>query len=190
MNLIEIIMVSVGLSLDVFAIMICKGSLISKIEKKNLLKSCLIFAIWQIASLLIGNSITNIPVFSSRSVTVTNMWYKASAFIFGILGIYMIFKARENKPFVERLENEFPTKVICIWACLTSLDAFFAGIGFGFLNTEVLIEAICLLIITVLFVFLGAFTGYHFGFKHKNNAYLFGGIILIAAALDVVIRYF
>lgn len=190
MNLIEIIMVSIGLSLDIFAIMICKGSLISKIEKKNLVKSCLIFAIWQLAALLFGNLITTIPVFSNASITVTKAWYIASAFIFAILGMYMIWKSRENKPFIERLENEFPTKVICIWACITSLDAFFAGIGFGFLNTEILIEGICLLIITVLFVFLGIFTGYHFGFKHKKNAYMLGGIILIAAAFDVVIRYF
>ncbi len=190
MNLFEIIMVSAGLSLDVFSVMICKGSLISKLEKKNILKSCLIFASWQIVALLVGNLVTKIPVFYDASQTVSKMWYTASAFIFAILGVYMIFKARENKQFVERLENEYPTKVICIWACLTSLDAFFAGIGFGFLNTEVLIEAVCLLIITVLFVFLGAYTGYHFGFKHKKNAYMFGGIILIAASLDVVIRYF
>ncbi|MFA9463200.1 MAG: manganese efflux pump MntP family protein [Velocimicrobium sp.] len=190
MNLIEIIMISVGLSLDVFAVMICKGSLISKMEKKNLLKSCLIFASWQIVALLIGNLITKIPVFYNASQTVSKMWYTASAIIFAILGIYMIGKARDAKPFLERLENEFPTKEICLWACLTSLDAFFAGIGFGFLNTEVLIEAICLLIITVLFVLLGAYTGYHFGFKHRKNVYMFGGIILIAAALDVAIRYF
>lgn len=190
MNLIEIIMVSVGLSLDVFAVMICKGSLLSKIEKKQLVKACAIFAIWQIAALLCGNLITEIPVFSHATRSITKVWYSASCLIFAVLGIYMICKAREKKPFLERLENDFPTKVICLWACLTSLDSFFAGIGFGFLDTHILMEAVSILVITILFVILGIYTGYHFGFNHKKNAYWFGGIILIAAAVDVAIRYF
>lgn len=190
MNVIGILMVSFGLSLDVFAIMLCKGSLLSKISKPNLLKACLVFSIWQICALLMGNLITKFPFFSSSGKKVSNLWYSISAFIFIFLGCYMFFKAHKKKPFLEHLENEFPLKIICVWALLTSIDTFFSGIGFGFLNTGVFLEAILLLIMTNLFIFLGTYTGYLFGFKHRNSAYLLGGILFIAAAFDVMIRHY
>ena len=54
MNLGEVLLIAVGLSLDVFAVVICRGALVARIEKKRLLLLSAVFAVWQVGALVIG----------------------------------------------------------------------------------------------------------------------------------------
>ena len=78
---------------------------------------------------------------------------------------------------------------MCLAAGITSLDAFFAGIGTGFLETELLAELITMAVVTILIVILGMYTGYRLGWEQKKKANGLGGIILCLAGIDVIIRY-
>lgn len=190
MSLIEIIWISIGLSLDIFAVMVCKGAVISKLPTRQVAKSCAIFAIWQVLALVLGDRIAILPNFADKSQHLAHSLEMLSGVIFAGLGILMIYKGRNKKPFLEKREDDFFTKILCFWAFLTSIDAFFAGIGFGFLRTKLLLEGISIMITTVLVVILGLYTGYRFGFEHKNKAYILGGILLLAASINVFIKYF
>ena len=67
LNLGEVLLIAVGLSLDVFAVVICRGALLSRIEKKRLLLLSAIFALWQVGALLAGSLLGQLSS-SSRAV--------------------------------------------------------------------------------------------------------------------------
>lgn len=189
MDIWEVLLVSVGLSLDVFTVVLCKGAMLSKIEKSKLIKLCIIFVGWQVGALLLGNMVTSISFFSKMLAKISLVTKFLAILIFIILGIYMIYKGLKNELIFERREDEINYKEICLLACITSLDAFFAGIGFSFLEAEVIVEAFIILIITVIVVILGIYIGYRMGYEHKTKAYIIGGILLIVASVELYVRY-
>ena len=98
MSLLEIILISNGLTMDVFAYALSKGAMMSEIRKKNLLKICSIFTFWQVISMILGNLLTNIPFTAKLGMDVGHDSNTFSVLIFLGLGIYMIVKAIKEKP--------------------------------------------------------------------------------------------
>ena len=189
MNLGEVLLIAVGLSLDVFAVVICRGALLSRIEKKRLLLLSAIFALWQVGALLAGSLLGQLSS-SSRALKELNVsWRTGSMVIFIILGIYLFLKARKGRPIQEKCNDNFPVKEMIFLACATSLDAFFAGIGFAFLQTSLLKETISIAVVTVLAVLLGIYTGYRLGYEFRARAYMIGGILLVAAGVELFVRF-
>lgn len=188
MSLVEILIASVGLSLDVYAVVVCQGAVLLKIEKMKLFKMCLIFCIWQVAAVEVGHLITLIPYFSIKAENVQNICEMISVIIFMVLGLYMLYKAWKNEGILERL-SEINYKQVCIAACFTSIDALLAGMGFGFLDTEAVAVDLSILIVTAFVVILGLYTGYRLGYEHKTKAYGIGGTLLLISAVDIVFRY-
>ena len=188
MNLAEILVISVGLSFDVFAVMICEGAMLVRVEKKKLIFMGLIFCGWQLAAVLVGNLITLIPPFQNSSNGLQKVWDGLSVVIFMALGAYMLYKAWKNEPVFET-RSAVNYRSTCVVAMATSLDAFFAGIGFGFLDSEILAVGLVLELVTLLFVVLGVYTGYRLGYEQKTKAYGTGGVILMVSGIDVIIRY-
>jgi putative Mn2+ efflux pump MntP len=135
-----------------------------------------------------GNLIAMIPIFSKVSTDVENIWQFFSVIIFFALGTYMLYKAWKKEIILEQ-RSEINYKKVCAAAMITSLDALFAGLGIGFFGSRLLILAVMIAIITFLFVILGIITGYRLGYEQKTKVYWGGGMILIAAGIDVIIRY-
>lgn len=189
MDVVEIIMICIGLSLDVFAVCICEGSKLMLIKKKKLIIICFIFILFQILAIETGNLISMISIFSQVSSDVQKVWQFFSAIIFTALGTYMLYKAWKKEIILEQ-RSEINYKEVSIAALITSLDALFAGIGIGFFGSRLVVLAIIMGIITFLAVILGMYTGYRLGYEQKTKAYWAGGFILIAAGIDVIIRYF
>lgn len=188
MNLVEIILISMGLSLDVFAVTICEGAMLARVEKKKLVIMCVIFCVWQLVAVQTGNLITLIPIFANSSTSMQLIWNGISVVILVVLGIYMLYKAWRREAIFEHL-SDIDYKKVCITAIITSLDAFFAGIGFGFMDTEVIKVQVSLEIATILSVIIGVYTGYRMGYEQKTKAYGIGGIILILSAIELIVRY-
>lgn len=188
MNLAEILIVSIGLSFDVFAAMICEGAMLARVEKKKLVWICVIFCVWQLFAVAAGNLVTLIPVFARTSREMQMVWNSLSVIIFLGLGIYMLRKAWKKEPLLEQRMG-IHYRRIWILAVATSIDAFFAGIGFGFLRAEILAVGLVLEVVTALFVVAGVYTGYRLGYEEKFKAHGIGGVMLIIAGIDVIIRY-
>lgn len=188
MNLLEIILISMGLSLDILAVTICEGAMLARIEKKKLVIMCVIFCVWQLVAVQAGNLITLIPIFADSSTSMQLFWNGISVVILIGLGMYMLYKAWRRETIFEHL-SDINYKKICITAFITSLDAFFAGIGFGFMDTEVIMVQIALVIATILSVIIGVYIGYRMGYEQKTKAYGIGGIILIFSAIELIVRY-
>ena len=189
MNRWELVFTSIGLSLDVYAVAICKGAVVRKIETKKLLQMCLIFSVWQICSLLAGNLFMVIPAFAERSYRIGRIWYGLTAIILMGVGIYMLYKGIRGRPIQERLEAWGSIKEMCLLSMATSVDAFLTGVGFAFMETGLLEEAAAVGVMTVLAVVLGIYTGYLLGYEQKYKAHIIGGIILTGIGVEITVRY-
>ena len=98
-------------------------------------------------------------------------------------------------------EERFGGKRILLAIALTALvtglvlwfffpnSALLAGIAFGFLGTNVVLMLIIIVCMTIAFVVLGVYTGYHLGFQHKTKAYVGGALLLWIAGIDVIVRH-
>ena len=188
MSLLEIILISIGLTMDVFAYALLKGAMMSEIRKKNLLMICSIFTLGQVISMMLGNLLTNIPLAAKLGVEAGHSLNAFSVLIFLGLGIYMIVKAIKEKPVEEKKEDVIFARQIVIWACITSIDSFIAGIGFGFLETDFLLLVFVIGIVTLALVMIGMYIGYWMGCQFRRTAVTIGGCILLFGALELVIR--
>ena len=161
MSLLEIILISIGLTMDVFAYALLTGAMMSEIRKKNLLK---------------------------MGMDVGHNSNTFSVLIFLGLGIYMIVKAIKEKPVEEKKDEIISAKQIIVWACITSIDAFIAGIGFGFLETDFLLLVFIIGITTIVMVIIGMYIGYWMGCQFRRTAVTIGGCILLFGAVEFIIR--
>lgn len=189
MNIIEELIVIAGISLDVFAVMECQGSLVAKIEKKHLILMSAILVIGQVLALGIGNFLSVLLCRYQSSDYEIFLEEVLAVVIFLYMGIRLLLKAWRNERIIEHREEKFNMREfvqLCIRNCMFTL---LIGIAFGFMGCGVLRVLLVAIIMTVLATISGMYTGYHLGFEHKVKAYLSGGILLIAAGIDVIIRY-
>lgn len=188
MNWLETILVTAGMSLDIFAATACKGAQLSKIEKKPLAILCLLFTVWQAAALGAGSAAGMCLYRRELRQGATNTEVIAVA-IFMVLGILMIYKAWKNETILEHRDNEYAWKRLTARLALISLGTLAMGVALGFLGTSTVRVLAAILCATVVMVIAGLYVGYHFGYEQKTKAYAVGGVLLIAGAVDTVIRF-
>ncbi len=190
MSWIEIVLITIGMSLDTFAAVECQGALVAKLEKKRLSMAVTVIALWQTIALLIGSFL----------VTLLNQYdtqLSGEAFIGRILAILILFgmglrmfvKAWRNERIVEKREDGLDIKKTFFSIAKGTIFTILTGIAFAFLKAyikAVLIMSICG---TSAMVIIGFYTGYRLGFEQKSKAYIGGGALLIAAGIDVIVRY-
>ena len=136
----------------------------------------------------LGNLLTNIPFTAKLGMDVGHDSNAFSVLIFLGLGIYMIVKAIKEKPVEEKKDEIISAKQIIVWACITSIDAFIAGIGFGFLETDFLLLVFIIGIATISMVIIGMYIGYWMGCQFRRTAVTIGGCILLFGAVEFIIR--
>lgn len=188
MNWIETILVILGVSLEIFATMACKGALLSKIEKKPLVILCALFAVWQTAALYLGSAAGMFLRLRESGLQKGNMAIIA-AVIFGVLGISMIYKAWKNEPIMERRNDRYAWKSLIARLALISMWTLTLGAALGFLGTGTVILLTAILAATIVVVISGLYVGYHFGYEQKTKAYALGGVLLLLGAVDTMIRF-
>ena len=188
MNWLETILVTLGISLDIFAAMECKGAQLSKIEKKPLVILCVLFAVWQTAALYIGSAAGSFLRMREVSPSGGNTQIIAVA-IFGVLGVLMIRKAWKNEPVIERRDDRYAWKSLIARLALISTWTLVLGVALGFLGTATVILLTAILAATVIVVIAGLHVGYHMGFEQKTKAYAIGGVLLLVGAVDTIFRF-
>ena len=190
MSWIEIVLITIGMSLDTFAAVECQGALVAKLEKKRLSMAVTVIALWQTIALLIGSFL----------VTLLNQYdtqLSGEAFIGRILAILILFgmglrmfvKAWRNERIVEKREDGLDIKKTFFSIAKGTIFTILTGIAFAFLEADIKAVLIMIICVTIAMVILGLYTGYRLGFEQKSKAYIGGGALLIAAGIDVIVRY-
>lgn len=186
MNWMENLLIVAGVSLDIFAAMECQGSLVAKINKKNLTVICGIVALAQLITLYLGHFLSSLFC-RYRSVPDEKLLGQIiSMVIFMILGIRLMVKAIRNEHVEEHLEHNLGIRRFVRMACISGIYTLLTGIAFGFLETNVLMILIMIVVCTVAFVIGGIYTGYRVGYEAKTKVYIVGALLLWVAGLDVL----
>ena len=189
MNALENLLIIAGISLDIFAAMECQGSLVAKIDKKQLGKLCVLIAAWQMAALFVGSYLSGLLYRNTITHNEKVTGFVIAAAIFFCLGVRLVAKAIKNERIVEHCEQKLGWKQLLAIAAVTSIYTLLTGIAFGFLGTSLLSLILVGIILTVVCVVGGAYVGYHFGYEQKTKVYLIGGILLLIGGVDVIIRF-
>lgn len=176
----EIFFISIGLGMDAFAVSICKGLSMLKMNWKKATIIALYFGIFQGVMPIIGFALAKKI---SNSIIYINYWI---AFILLMaIGINMIKEAFNNN---EKEDDNVSFKTMSILAIATSIDALAVGVTFAFLNANISVLVILVGIITGILSLIGVKIGNKFGEKYKRKAEVFGGIVLIFIAIKILIE--
>ncbi len=181
MGFAELFVIAVGLSMDAFAIAICKGLSVEKVENKHLISAGLWFGGGQAVMPLIGYLLGG----SFRSA-IESFDHWLSFALLALIGINMI---RESCGKIEKLDASFSAKAMFPLAIADSIDALAVGVTFAFLEVDIVPAVLLIGVTTFLFSAAGVKIGNRFGAKYKAKAELAGGIILILIGLLVVLDH-
>ena len=180
MEIWELFIIAIGVSMDALAIAICKGLSVEKLKKKHLLIVGLWFGGFQALMPLIGYFLGN-----GFNVFIESIDHWFSFILLVIIGINMIKESREE---IEKLDSSFSAKTMFPLAIADSIDAFAVGITFAFEKVNILPAISLIGITTFLFSAIGVKIGNRFGAKYKAKAELVGGIILIIMGCTILIK--
>lgn len=184
---IELLLMGIGLAMDAFAVSICKGLGMKKLNKKQALMIGLYFGGFQALMPFIGWLLG-----SQFQQYITSIDHWIAFVLLGFIGGKMIYEAVKEwneEDTVEVTDAPLDHKNMVVLAIATSIDALAVGITFAFLGTPI-IEAITIIGITTLIIsFAGVCIGNYFGSKYKNKAELAGGLILVLLGLKILLEH-
>lgn len=182
MGLVELVLIGVGLAMDAFAVSICKGLKMDKINLKHTVIIALFFGVFQGLMPFIG------WVLGSQFASyIQNIDHWIVFALLALIGGNMIKESLGDEE--EKVDSGFDYKELFLLAIATSIDALAVGITFAFL--DVAIVGACLMIAGITFAisFSGVFVGNYFGMKYKSKAEFVGGVILILIGIKVLLEH-
>ena len=182
MSLFELFLLAVGLSMDAFAVSVCKGLSVKRVAPRHMLLCGLYFGLFQAlmpaAGYLLGVN------FQSLIETVDH-W--VAFVLLGVIGANMIREALG--PDEEGVDDDFGFKTMLLLAIATSIDALAVGVTFAFLNVRIVAAVSFIGVITFFLSALGVKLGSIFGMKWKKRAELAGGLILVCMGVKILIEH-
>ena len=174
----ELFILAVGLSMDAFAVSVCKGLSLGKIKAKHMCLAGIWFGGFQALMPLVGYFLGS---FFADVITKYSHWIAFALLAF--LGAKMIKESFES----EELDDNMGWKTMLVLAVATSIDASAVGVTFAFLDVNILFAVIVIGVTTFAFSAAGVKIGSVFGEKYKSKAEIAGGIILILIGLKILL---
>lgn len=185
MGVVELLLIGIGLSMDAFAVSICKGLKMKKVNKVHCAVIALFFGGFQALMPLIGWTLGK--QFESY---ITSIDHWIAFVLLALIGGNMVRESRQKEEEeVEKCESKLNIKELFLLAIATSIDALAVGITFAFLKVNI-IPAIAIIGITTFIISaIGVFVGNIFGSKYKDKAELAGGMILILIGIKILLEH-
>lgn len=179
MGIAELFVLAIGLSMDAFAVSICKGLSLGKITPKHMCIAGIWFGGFQALMPLIGYFLGS---FFADMITKYDHWIAFALLV--IIGGNMIKESFEKE---EHLDASMTVKSMFLLAVATSIDALAVGVTFAFLKVQIVPAVSFIGIITFVLSAIGVKIGSIFGTKYQSRAELCGGIILIIIGTKVLL---
>lgn len=181
MGLIEILILAVGLSMDAFAVSICKGLSVQRLKPKHCLIAGLYFGGFQAGMPLLGYFLG-----SQFESLITSIDHWIAFVLLGLIGANMI---RESFGDPDELDSSFSVRAMLPLAIATSIDALAIGVTFACLKVEIFSAVSIIGVTTFLFSAAGVKIGNVFGMKFKSKAEFIGGAVLILMGLKILLEH-
>ena len=188
MTLLEILLIGIGLSMDAFAVAICKGlAMPDKVDRKGALLIALYFGVFQAVMPALGWLLG-----SQFARYVTQMAPWIAFVLLAWIGGSMIRESLSKEEKEEAEMGAVSHKELLVLAVATSIDALAVGVTFSMVELSVSVWlAVCLIGCTTFLISLGGvYVGNVFGAKYKNKAEFVGGAILILIGVKILLEHF
>lgn len=186
MGIIELFLIGIGLAMDAFAVSICKGLNMPKMNYKHAGIIALFFGGFQALMPFLGWALG--CQFESYIVSIDH-WI---AFILlAFIGGNMIKEAlsADDSEDTNNTDGSLNLKELFMLAIATSIDALAVGVTFAFLGVQI-VSAITLIGVTTFVIsFAGVYIGHQFGSRYEKKAELAGGIILVCIGLKILLEH-
>ena len=187
MGFIELFLIGVGLSMDAFAVSVCKGlNMREKLNIKHAGIIALFFGGFQAIMPLIGYFL---GVNFESLIKSFDHWI---AFVLlGFIGGKMIWEAvtEKDEENEDNADGSLNIKELFMLAVATSIDALAVGITFAFLSVNIWSSVSIIGVTTFILAFIGVIIGNKFGSKYKNKAEIAGGAILILIGTKILLEH-
>ena len=192
MSLPELLLLAVGLSMDTFAVAICAGLGLAKVNLKNTVIVGLYFGVFQAAMPLAGYLLA-----SRFAVWVGALDHWIAFVLLGFVGGRMIISSRKKEvrctPCLScvtcRVVPDFsvgPRNMIPL-ALATSIDALAVGVSFAFLDVDIIPAVSYIGVVTLIVAIVGVKVGQAFGVRFSKKAELAGGVILVLLGARILL---
>ncbi len=180
----ELVIIAVGLAMDAFAVAICKGLNMRKLDYKQTALIALFFGGFQAGMPLIGWFIG-----SKFADYITSIDHWVTFILLAIIGGKMIYESFQDEE-CECCESKLDLKELTALAIATSIDALAVGVAFAltYEKNDVFIAVALIGIITAVLSAIGVFIGHKFGAKYKNKAELAGGLVLVLMGVKFLLE--
>lgn len=180
MGIAELFILAVGLSMDAFAVSVCKGLSLGRINVKHMCTAGVWFGGFQALMPFLGYFLGS---FFNEIITKYDHWIAFVLLFF--IGGKMIKEALGDN---EQVDASMDMKSMLILAIATSIDALAVGVTFAFLQVSIVPAVTFIGVITFVCSAIGVKIGSIFGYRYKLKAELFGGVILIAIGFRILLE--
>lgn len=182
MSLAELFIIAVGLSMDAFAVSVCKGLSVQKMKLGHALTCGIYFGGFQALMPLIGYLLG-----SQFESMITQIDHWIAFVLLGIIGFNMVKESWETEE--EELDCSFGVKAMIPLAIATSIDALAVGVTFAFLKVDIFWAVTFIGVVTFVLSAIGVKVGNVFGMRYKSKAELAGGVILILMGAKILAEH-
>lgn len=182
MSLIELFLIAVGLSMDAFAVAVCKGLAMPKMSWKGAAIVGLYFGGFQALMPFLGYLL---GAGFKDAISAYDHW--VAFILLALIGGNMIRESREDEE--ESLDASLSFRSMVLLAIATSIDALAVGVTFAFLDVEILPAVSFIGVTTFLLSAVGVKVGNVFGTRYESRAELAGGVILILLGFKILLEH-
>ena len=183
----ELFLLAVGLSMDAFAVSVCKGLAMKKATLKAEATCGLWFGGFQMLMPVTGFFLGSL---FAEAIEAFDHWVAFGLLV--IIGINMLKEALEKEDESgddPEKDADLSVRTMFLMAVATSIDALAVGITFAFLNVSIIPAASLIGVTTFIIAAVGIYIGNVFGAKYKSKAELAGGIILVLIGVKILLEH-
>ena len=182
MGLWELFVIAVGLSMDAFAVSVCKGLSVRRCTFRHMLICGLYFGVFQAVMPLIGY------ILGSQFESLVSSIAPFIAFaLLAVIGVNMIRESRDEDD--EHINDDFSLHAMVPLAVATSIDALAVGVSCAFLQVNILATVLFIGVTTFACCVFGVKIGCIFGNRYKAGAELFGGVVLVLMGIKILMEH-
>lgn len=185
--LVEFLLLGVGLAMYAFAVSICKGLAMRKVNKKQAVIIALFFGGFQAIMPVIGWLLCK---GFQTYIEAFDHWiaFALLAFI-GVKMIIETLREKEDDVVIEEMDPPLDMKEMLMLAIATSIDALAVGISLAALDRPIVESAAIIGVVTFVISIIGVYIGKFFGNRYKKRAELTGGIILVLIGVKILCEH-
>ena len=188
MGFVELLLLAIGLSMDAFAVSVCKGLCMKRLNLRQATVVALFFggfqALMPLVGWLIGKQF-------EQYITSFDHWiaFILLLIIGGKMAYEAIFGKEEAEACDTDAQNRLNYKELFTMAVATSIDALAVGVTFAFLNINIWTAISIIGVTTFVMSFIGVVIGNKFGSIYKKKAEIAGGVVLILIGLKILLEH-